>query len=63
MESSWWIPGRRQLVDKLTETLWMRFDNKPIRYIINTSVNNEHTGGKRNAGKHNRIPAMRLQAR
>jgi hypothetical protein len=26
------------VADKLTETIRMRFDNRPIRYIINTSV-------------------------
>ena len=46
--------GTKELADKLTETLRMRFDNKPIRYIINTSVNSEHTGGNETVVKYNR---------
>ena len=46
--------GTKGLADKLTETLRMRFDNKPIRYIINTSVNSEHTGGNEAVVKYNR---------
>ena len=46
--------GTRELADKLTETLRLRFDNKPIRYIINTSVNTEHTGGNETVVKYNR---------
>jgi cyclase len=46
--------GTKELADKLTETLRMRFDNKPIRYIINTSVNAEHTGGNETVVKYNR---------
>ena len=37
--------GTKELAEKLTETIRMRFDNRPVRYIINTSVNAEHTGG------------------
>src|SRR6185295_12555001 len=46
--------GTRELADKLTETLRLRFDNKPIRYIINTSVDTEHTGGNETVVKYNR---------
>ena len=46
--------GTKELADKLTDTLRMRFDNKPIRYIINTSVNSEHTGGNETVVKYNR---------
>ena len=46
--------GTKELADKLTDTLRLRFDNKPIRYIINTSVNSEHTGGNETVVKYNR---------
>jgi cyclase len=46
--------GTKELADKLTETLRLRFDNKPIRYIINTSVSAEHTGGNEAVVKYNR---------
>ena len=46
--------GTKELADKLTETIRMRFDNKPIRYIINTSANAEHTGGNEAVVKYNR---------
>jgi glyoxylase-like metal-dependent hydrolase (beta-lactamase superfamily II) len=46
--------GTKELAGKLTETLRLRFDNRPIRYIINTSVNSEHTGGNETVVKYNR---------
>ncbi len=37
--------GKKELAEKLIETIRLRFENKPIRFIINTSVRPEHTGG------------------
>jgi glyoxylase-like metal-dependent hydrolase (beta-lactamase superfamily II) len=52
--------GTAALAAKLVDTIRMRFDNKPIRYIINTHVHPDHTGG--NEALVNAIKARGLAA-
>ena len=35
--------------ERITQTLRDRFGDRPLRYLINTSMNPNHTGGQRRA--------------